>query len=211
MATPPTALQRPRLAEIVSSPLTKTNLAPPSAQETTPTPPPGLNDPPVSVNSFPLPQNTIPPSSDRTVSSTQNLCLALPPSISTGQHTASSTSSLPVPFHNDHDYTPSQPSSAPKQPNPKCCKSDSAPNKPPKAPFRGRKRGRGEEQQSVTSSQDDQCVGGTGDAVGGTVTGVIQEGKRIRKPSQRAKALQEATQAKVRSVSVLLVLDTWTL
>ncbi|XP_044051752.1 LOW QUALITY PROTEIN: snRNA-activating protein complex subunit 4 [Siniperca chuatsi] len=86
-----------------------------------------------------------------------------------------------------------QPSPAPK---PTLCKSDSAPNKPPKALPRGRKRGRGEEQQSVTNSQGDQCVGRTGDAVGGTGTGVIQEGKRVRKPSQRARALQEASQEK---------------
>lgn len=48
-----------------------------------------------------------------------------------------------------------------------------------------------EEQPSVTSSQDDQCVGGAG-------TGVVLEGKRVRKPSQRIRALQEAAQAKVR-------------
>lgn len=55
-----------------------------------------------------------------------------------------------------------------------------------------------EEQPSVTSSQDDQCVGGAGDAVGGAGTGVVLEGKRVRKPSQRIRALQEAAQAKVR-------------
>uniref|UniRef100_A0A8C4HJ65 Small nuclear RNA activating complex, polypeptide 4 n=1 Tax=Dicentrarchus labrax TaxID=13489 RepID=A0A8C4HJ65_DICLA len=43
-----------------------------------------------------------------------------------------------------------------------------------------------------------EAVGGAGEAsVGGAVTGVIQEGKRVRKPSQRARALQEAAQVVV--------------
>ena len=46
----------------------------------------------------------------------------------------------------------------------------------------------------MTSSQDDECVDGAG-------AGVTQDGKRVRKLSQRARALQEAAEAKVRSVS----------
>lgn len=53
----------------------------------------------------------------------------------------------------------------------------------------------------MTSGQGEQCVGGTGDSVGGAGTGVIQEGKRVRKPSQKARALQETSKAKVRPAS----------
>ncbi|XP_018548629.1 snRNA-activating protein complex subunit 4 isoform X3 [Lates calcarifer] len=124
----------------------------------------------------------------------------LPQTSTTSSHTASSTSSLPAPFHGDHDYTLvnpystlTRPGTTPKQPNPTHCKSYSTPNRTP----RGRKRGRGEEQDQVTSGQGEQCVGGTGDSVGGAGTGVIQEGKRVRKPSQKARALQETSKAKV--------------
>ncbi|GAA6235101.1 snRNA-activating protein complex subunit 4 isoform X2 [Lates japonicus] len=137
--------------------------APPPAGETTP-PPLRQSDPPVSED--------------------------LPQTSTSSSHTASSTSSLPAPFHGDHNYTlvtpystPSRPGAAPKQPNPTHCKSDSTPNRTP----RGRKRGRGEEQDQVSSGQGDQCV----------ITGVIQEGKRVRKPSQKARALQETSEAKV--------------
>ncbi|XP_027140161.1 snRNA-activating protein complex subunit 4 isoform X2 [Larimichthys crocea] len=159
---------------------------------------------PVSVNSS---QITTPAScSDRTVSA------APPPSISTNQHAAYATLSLQTPLHNDHDYTftPSlvsddsqhgfnsdPPIPTPKQPNQHG--SDSTPTKKnPKAPPSGRKRAR-EEQPSVTSSQDDQCVGGaghvvgrTGDVLGGAGTGVTQEGRRRRKPSEKVRTLQGA-------------------
>uniref|UniRef100_A0AAQ5Z1P3 snRNA-activating protein complex subunit 4 n=1 Tax=Amphiprion ocellaris TaxID=80972 RepID=A0AAQ5Z1P3_AMPOC len=80
-----------------------------------------------------------------------------------------------APFLIEHDYyvpLPGQPSPAPKLPN-----------------TAGRERG--EESQPVTSSQDNQWVDRTG-------TGVILEGKRVRKPTQKARALQESTEAKVR-------------
>ncbi|XP_051806828.1 snRNA-activating protein complex subunit 4 isoform X2 [Acanthochromis polyacanthus] len=73
----------------------------------------------------------------------------------------------------DHDYylpLASQPSPAPKQTNTK-----------------GRERG--EEPQPVTSSQDNHWVDRTG-------TGGILEGKRVRKPTRKARALQESTEAK---------------
>ncbi|XP_029283947.1 snRNA-activating protein complex subunit 4 [Cottoperca gobio] len=113
-------------------------------------------------------------------SATQNLSLAPAHSITTNQHTA-----LPANFHNDHDYTslnlhPGQRGSIKPTPLPS--------KKPPKAPSSGRKRGSGG-QPSMTSSQGDQCVGGTG-------TGVIQKEKRVRNLTQRARALQEDTQAK---------------
>lgn len=51
----------------------------------------------------------------------------------------------------------------------------------------------------MTSSQDDQCVGGaghvvgrTGDVLGGAGTGVTQEGRRRRKPSEKVRTLQGA-------------------
>ncbi|XP_069581060.1 snRNA-activating protein complex subunit 4 [Brachyistius frenatus] len=61
---------------------------------------------------------------------------------------------------------------------------------PARGQRRGRKRARGEEQQQVTSSEE-QAVGGAS-----TGTGVVQEGKRVRKPSHKARALQEVTKAK---------------
>lgn len=48
----------------------------------------------------------------------------------------------------------------------------------------------------MEGSETDQCVDGAG-------TGVIQKERRVRKPSQKAKALQEATKAKVTPVSSL--------
>uniref|UniRef100_A0A3B4V7P6 Small nuclear RNA activating complex polypeptide 4 n=1 Tax=Seriola dumerili TaxID=41447 RepID=A0A3B4V7P6_SERDU len=117
--------------------------------------------------------------------------LAPPTSLSTNQHS-------PAAFHSDHDYSFFNPSPTPKQP------SDPALDMPLKVQCRRRKRGRGEEQDGVTSSQGDQCAGTTGDPwggactsmtgdpVGGARTGEIQEGKRVRKLSQKARALQEA-------------------
>lgn len=75
----------------------------------------------------------------------------------------------------DHDYTPVHPDPASSllSPAPTCQLSE-------------RKRARSEEQQRVTSSDTD-----------GAGTGVNQTGKRVRKPSQKARALQEAANAKV--------------
>lgn len=197
-------------AAVVSSALTKTEASSLLSAQETSSPPLRLEVPPVSASLSPLSQNTTPARSDRT----QNHSVVPPPSVPTTQHTASS---FPAPFQNDHDYTflklgPThsqhrcdsvQPSPAPEQPEHKHRKSDPAPHKSPKAPSRGTKRARKEEQPGASRSQADQCVGGTGGAVGGTGTAMTQKGKRVRKPSQKARALQEATQAKVRSTSVL--------
>ncbi|XP_041792823.1 snRNA-activating protein complex subunit 4 isoform X2 [Chelmon rostratus] len=190
-------------AAVVSSALTKTEASSLLSAQETSSPPLRLDVPPVSASLSPLSQNTTPARSDRT----QNHSVVPPPSVPTTQHTASS---FPAPFQNDHDYTflklgPThsqhrcdsvQPSPAPEQPEHKHRKSDPAPHKSPKAPSRGTKRARKEEQPGASRSQADQCVGGTGGAVGGTGTAMTQKGKRVRKPSQKARALQEATQAK---------------
>ncbi|KAM9360728.1 snRNA-activating protein complex subunit 4 [Symphorus nematophorus] len=185
LTTPTAAPQRPPPAAVISSEAPSSLLE----QQTTP--------PPISVNSSPT---------DTTMSSTQNLDLAPPPSLPTDQNTASSTSSQPTLFYNDHDYASSysdssQQSPAHKQTNRRRPKPDPAPKKPSKAPTTGRKRGREEEQPRETSSQDEaESVGRTGDTVGGAgdavSVGLTQEGKRIRKPSMRARALQEAAQQK---------------
>ncbi|XP_071328505.1 snRNA-activating protein complex subunit 4 isoform X3 [Trachinotus anak] len=154
-----------------ASSLTPPHTAPPSLRS---------NAPPVSVET----QTTIPSSSGR------NFILAPPTSLA-NQH--SSNSSLHAPLSSDHDYpTPSQRSPAPKPKNPIHCKSDT----PLKGQRRSRKRGRGEEQDRLTSCQQDQCAGRPGDTVGEARTGAVQEGKRVRKPSQKARELQEATEAK---------------
>ncbi|XP_023275644.1 snRNA-activating protein complex subunit 4-like [Seriola lalandi dorsalis] len=127
----------------------------------------------------------------RRLTTEQLMELAPPTSSSTSQHS-------PAAFHSDHDYFFFNPSPTPKQP------SDPALDMPLKVQCRRRKRGRGEEQDGVTSSQGDQCAGRTGDPgggactrmtgdpVGGARTGEIQEGKRVRKLSQKARALQDA-------------------
>ncbi|XP_035854920.1 snRNA-activating protein complex subunit 4 isoform X2 [Sander lucioperca] len=128
----------------------------------------------IPVNSSRLPLNATAACSDRSVSSTHNLSLAPP---------ASSTLSLLPSSPKDHDYTfinlgptPSQRGSKSIQPS-----TDSGSSEPLQ---------RVEEQPCVISSQDDQCESET--AAGGN-----QKGKRTRKPTQRVKDLQEATQAKV--------------
>ncbi|XP_049435643.1 snRNA-activating protein complex subunit 4 isoform X1 [Epinephelus fuscoguttatus] len=171
LTSPPTAPQRPPPARVISCPLTKAT--PPSAP------------PPVAVSPSSSPLNATPAGSDRTVSSTQNPSLALPPSIQTNQHTASSWSSPTAPLPNDHDYTCFNLPSSHDGSNSIQLTPDSSPNTRPKAPPSRRKRGRREEQPSVTSSQEDKGVGGTG-------TGVIQEGRRIRTQTPKARAFQEA-------------------
>ncbi|XP_031735109.1 snRNA-activating protein complex subunit 4-like [Anarrhichthys ocellatus] len=140
--------------------------------------------PPSSVTTFPTAPREHPPA--EVVPSA--LSLAPPSSIPSYQHLPSSNSSLLAPFLHDHGYTFFN---LRPRPTP-----DSTPNKPPKAPPSRRKRGKGEEQPSVSSSREDQCMGGTGEAVGGAGTGVIQKGKRVRNLTQKARAQQAATQAK---------------
>ncbi|KAM7390947.1 hypothetical protein PAMP_021674 [Pampus punctatissimus] len=166
----PSSLTSPR-------PPTKTE-APSLSSPSRPTaaPPLTLSVPSVSVDSRTCSQ----------VSLSQNLSVAPPTSVPTNQHAASSTSSLPDSFLCDHDYTVINHYSTPIQPSPAPCVPVSASDQPFNAQSRGRKRGRGEKQQSET-----------GDSMDGASTSVIQDGKRVRKPSQKAKALQEATEAKV--------------
>nr|XP_046242391.1 snRNA-activating protein complex subunit 4 isoform X2 [Scatophagus argus]XP_046242392.1 snRNA-activating protein complex subunit 4 isoform X2 [Scatophagus argus] len=204
----------------VPSPVASIQLTPPQAPQLTtpPAPPPSavifspllkagtaspprlsLDVPAVSTTLSKMTQNATPACSDTTMSSTQNCGSGPPSSVWTNQHRASFASSLPVPFHNDHDYvslnlgpTPSPHVSESVQvgaiPKNICCESDPVTVKPSRVLPRGTKRVRVEEQTNVTGSQNDQS---------GTGTGVTPEGKRVRKPSQRARALQEAAQAKV--------------
>ncbi|XP_014194812.1 snRNA-activating protein complex subunit 4 isoform X2 [Haplochromis burtoni] len=146
------------------------------------------NDSSTSGNlSFPSRQSATPSHSDGAMSSTLNFSLVPLPSSVTSQHAVSSTS---CPNSSDHNYTfltpsptehgsdLSQPCPVPKQPD----------NNVPDGQARGKKRPRqAAEKQEVMRNEDDQCVGRTS-------TGV--DGKRIRKPTHKAKALQEDAQAK---------------
>lgn len=140
---------------------------PAAAEIISPAPPFRPNVSPVSVESSISLQNATPSHSAKEVSSL-NLSSAPPPS-------------LP-----DHDYTS-------VHPNPTSSLHGSESHLlslAPKCQLRERNRGRSEEQQRVTSSDTEQCVDGAG-------TGVNQTGKRVRKPSQKAKALQESAKSKV--------------
>ncbi|XP_031590769.1 snRNA-activating protein complex subunit 4 [Oreochromis aureus] len=146
------------------------------------------NDSSTSGNlSFLSCQSATPSHSDGAMSSTPNFSLVPLPSSVTSQHAVSSTS---CPNSNDHDYTfltpsptehgsdLSQPCPVPKQPD----------SNVPNGQARGKKRPRqAAEKQEVMRNKDDQCVGRTS-------TGV--DGKRIRKLTHKAKALQEDAQAK---------------
>lgn len=188
------------------------NLCSPSPEETPPTlalplaaiissssaPPHRLFAPPVSGNSC----------SGTTVLSTQGICLAPPPSVLTDQRTAMSSSGPPIDLFNNHDCsihrfqpTASQHDPTSIQPCPAHeVTFGSDPKKPSKPSLGWKKRVRVEERLSV---KNEHYAGG-GDAVGGLVetvggaSGVVLEGKRVRKPSQRARALQDEAQAKVR-------------
>ncbi|KAF7643296.1 hypothetical protein LDENG_00242150 [Lucifuga dentata] len=202
---PPTAMDTPSAhtppAVVASSPETKNETSSPLAAG-------GLTCPPLRLNASPLPtsvllQNTTPPGSSppplQEVPSTQTITVAPPhPPNSpvnpvctlTNQKLVSSVSRLSPATSNKDDSTPTQPSSAPSQtcpvscqpdPAPKqtypiSCQTSSAPSQPSKAQIKGRKRMR-------------VCVGGAGG-------GEIQEGKRVRKQSQKARALQKAAEAK---------------
>ncbi|XP_034397280.1 snRNA-activating protein complex subunit 4 isoform X1 [Cyclopterus lumpus] len=137
--------------------------------------------------------NYSPPKTTQIQTSIQLLPLTLssapPPSIPTYQQLASSTSSFLPSFLNDHDYTSFNLHLSPLDSNSIQLTPDSAPNAPHKAPPCRRKRWKGKE-------QPEQCVGGTGEAGGGAGPGVIEKGKRVRNRTQRARAPQEATQAK---------------
>lgn len=123
---------------------------------------------------------------DTNVLFTQNLCLATPHCVLGSQQTGTSTLSPAAPFHKDHDYTSCE------------GKSDFILSKPAKAPPQQKKQTGVEKNLCRTSSQAGQCAGGTRESVGGAAAGVAVEGKRTRKLSERARALQEAAQVKVR-------------
>lgn len=200
-------------APLTDPPAPLQHLCSPSPQDTPPTlapspaaiissssaPPHRLFAPPVSGNSC----------SGTTVLSTRGICLAPPPAVLTDQRTAMSTSGPSVDFFNAHDNTThrfqptaSQHSPTSIQPSPAHkVTSGSTPRKPSEPPLGQKKRVRIEEQ---LSGKNEHHAGG-GDTVGGSVetvggaSGVLVEGKRVRKPSQRARALQEEAQAKVRA------------
>lgn len=161
---------------------TPPTLAPPSAAiiSSSSAPPHRLFAPPVSDNSC----------SGTTVLSTRGICLAPPPAVLTNPPTAMSTSGPSVDFFNSHDYATHhfQPSPAHK------VISGSTPKIPSKPPLGQKKRVRLEEQLSL---KNEHHAGG-GDTVGGA-SGVVLKGKHVQKPSQRAPALQEEAQAKVRA------------
>lgn len=128
-----------------------------------------------------------------------------------------STSAPSVDFFNGHDYathrfqpTASQHSPTSIQPAHKVT-SGSTPKKSSKPPLGQKKTVWVEEQLSVKNEHHaggGDTVGGSVETVGGA-SGVVLEGKRVRKPSQRARALQEEAQAKVRApLSDLCVLIT---
>lgn len=54
-----------------------------------------------------------------------------------------------------------------------------------------------EDQVAVSSSQSGEDMSGASDGVDGAKDSAIKDGRRIRKPSQKAKALQEAIVARV--------------
>ncbi|XP_074527019.1 snRNA-activating protein complex subunit 4 [Halichoeres trimaculatus] len=173
------------------------------------TPPSSLTNPITDLKTESLNVSSVPvdpASSDQGTSSTQDVIVAPPPPIPTNQDTASFTdSSL-----SDHNYVslcPSDNSKIPSQPTKqkkKASKSRSATKKTPKAPPKKREQvSKGGEQ----SSQEDQSVTKTGDATGvksdavtvegdaatkdGDSTGLPQDGKRVRKMTQKARELNE--------------------
>ncbi|KAM8886957.1 snRNA-activating protein complex subunit 4 isoform 2-T2 [Spinachia spinachia] len=173
--------------------LASTRLLPqtPPSCVTTPTaplePPPAQlvsspSSPPVSLK-VPLPLNATSSCSNR--SSLHDPSLVPPPSTPTYQLLAPSHSGLPV-VHDDHCYIQGRHlvNSIQSPCNP-------ASNKHPKALPRRSTRSKGEEPAAVSRCQEGQCVGG---ACGTCVT---QKGKRVRNPTARARALQEAAQEKV--------------
>ncbi|CAJ1069368.1 snRNA-activating protein complex subunit 4 [Xyrichtys novacula] len=194
LLTIPITAQRPPLSVVIYSPPTKTRMAP-----------------------LVLAEKIQLACSDGRVSSTGNVCVVPPPPTLTGQQTASSTTlplidhgySLSCPDPSSKSKTRGRSS---KQPTQKAPKSGPAPKRASKAPPKKRKRVSEEDKQSVTSSQDEQCVSRMGDeervksdsvtVEGGAVNslgeakedtvgvkdeGVPQDGKRLRKPSQRVR------------------------
>lgn len=137
--------------------------------------------------------------------------MALPPSVLTDQRTAMSTSAPPNDSFNDSDYATHHFQPATSQHGPTSIQpcpahkvtSGSTPKEPSKPPLGREKKVQVEEQLNV---KNEHHAGG-GDTVGGA-SGVVLEGKRVRKPSQRARALQEEAQAKVRAPPLDCVLMT---
>ncbi|KAM6930968.1 snRNA-activating protein complex subunit 4 [Xenentodon cancila] len=126
----------------------------------------------------PTPARSTSSGSNQTVSTAKSLNVAPPPST-----VISKSSAL---LFSDHSYTCFSPCS--RKPTPK--QSGPAPSKAPTRQSRGRKRQREAEPQELVRSLAEQSVDGSD-----TSTGVAEEGKRLRRPSLKAKALQEAKQA----------------
>ncbi|KAK2838235.1 hypothetical protein Q5P01_015447 [Channa striata] len=175
-----------------TSALQEAREAEPGAKNNTPTSQTGKTNTPlqqlcptsvqVIPQTLPFSPTTSPPSrSDREGCTTKNLSSASPTRLTDHDYTLV----IPKPTPNQYcaDFNPSP---APNQTKLR------TPKQPPKHQPRERKR-EGEEHQMGTSSEKDQCLPGT--AIDGAGTGVIQRGKRIRKLSQKAEALQEATKA----------------
>ncbi len=184
LTTPPPAPCRPPPARVITSPLP----APPTPHR--------LNVPPASV--VPLPLSAIStcssPFHPQAGPLTQNLIIALPPSTLPGQKTAPPHLSSPV--------------TCPSQPCPTPSPSSSVPN-----PLKGRGQKVVENQEALCTSQNGVNLGGADNGVGGAYTGVdgsgdslIGEGRRIRKLSLKAKALQEASEAKVTAFLGIIVM-----
>lgn len=194
--------------KICTAPVQMFPQTPPAAPPRPPPPAPSPLKLKVPLGSVSSSRNTTP------ASSTQSLRLAPPPSTPTNQHTSSSTAVL----CRDHDYCDSghnqsqdYTNSAKRSPAPRQRprhKTDSTPKRSPKAPPTGSEQVSeqvsSERLPSATSGQDDQSVGRTGD-VGGTATGVTVDGKRLRKPSLKARAALEALQEKVSTTCFLRV------
>lgn len=188
----------------------------PSSSLTTPPPAP-CRPPPVGVITFPLPArptphrlnvppvSVVPLSLDATYTCsasfcpqagplTQNLIVTLPPSTLPGQHAVPPHSSSPV--------------TCPSQPCPTSSSSSSIPN-----PLKGRGQKVADNQEALCTSQNGVDLGVAGNGVGGACTGVdgsgdslIEEGRRIRKLSLKAKALQEPSEAKVTAFLGIIVI-----
>lgn len=177
-ATPPTA---PAVNAISSSSLASLHVTPSdsstSANPSVPSPQPAT--PPCSVGAVPssLKHNLVPLSS------------GLP-----SQCAVSSTACPPDHFSSDHNYTFLTPGSTPIQHGSHLSRPRPVSNTPdtsvPVGQSRRTKRQReGTEKQQVMSNKDEQCVG---------KTSTVVDGKRPRKLTQKAKALQEDAQTKVR-------------
>ncbi|XP_029366374.1 snRNA-activating protein complex subunit 4 [Echeneis naucrates] len=153
---------------------------------------PASTESPLSANLIPAPATSISPNqhSDHDYSMIPSHFAPTQPKAASKQPNSTPKHQNPASKH--LNLSSKQPKVAPKQKNP--VHLPSVPNDSPKEQPR-RKRGREEEGQDTVKSSQDDVVGGTGGSVGGASTNT-QEGKRVRKLSQKARALQEEAEAK---------------